>query len=131
MPTKYTLPIFMGARITFRAFAIRCARAEDAFAEIRDRQPDAARPTASERRLAQDRASLLAAEAMSDDEADRRAEEWYRREEGMHAVRLREAGDLKARYEAMIAQVVSWEPPLPLGERSFLELKWFMLDQLS
>lgn len=133
MPTGYTADIAKG--ITFRQFAMDCARAFGACITLRDEPmgvaaiPEAfavetksyvAAIAAAESRLA-DLRSMTSAEAAAAASSDNAAKL------DMHRKHQRERDELRSKYEAMLARVGAWEPPTD----DHRELKRFMADQIT
>jgi len=116
VPTSYTASIHEGEATTFREFALRCARAMMLLRGLREPVdaplPDVIVPDdLFKRRLAEVRADLAKAEALTDEDAERGAMLSYE-----HALAdVRRSNDLRAarkkRYEEMLASVEAWSPP--------------------
>lgn len=132
MPTGYTAPMYEGKNITFRDFALRCSRNMMALASMRDHGLDAEIPAKlvpddyHEKQITEWRVALLAAETMTEEEAERAASKEYADEVRRRAESRRERIDRRRRYEAMLAQVETWTPPSKEHEG----LKRFMMEQL-
>lgn len=130
MPTGYTADIANG--ITFEQYAWRCARAFGALVELRD-DPDAPIPEKFEpssyyaEPLAKREAWLAQLLAMTDEDAQVRADVAFREAVAAREERIRQRADLQQKYEAMLLQVQEWAPPTP----EHLEYKAFMLEQIS
>lgn len=133
MPTGYTADIHDGKDITFRDFALGCARAFGALIEMRDEPPGAPLPekfephTYHQEKRDEAAARLIDLAAMTDDECRTAAErEWL---DAMADKRRRDADDraLAARYNAMLAEVLAWEPPTD----EHVGMKTFMVEQLE
>jgi hypothetical protein len=130
MPTGYTAPIKDG--ITFEQYALGCARAFGALILMRDDPADAPIPERFEpsdynRKALEDaRAELARLDAMSLVDAASAAESAYVAEVDRCNERRREYIDLRNKYNAMLAQVVKWEPPTP----DHVNYKQFMIDQI-
>lgn len=132
MPTGYTAAIADG--IDFPTFAMDCARAFGACVTLRDepgggdRIPESFEPDGyyqeSIDRVHDKMAELV---SMSSAEADSRAEQEWKDEEAQRIKRLQEKADLRAKYEAMLAEAESWVPPTP----EHVRLKQFMIDQIN
>jgi hypothetical protein len=131
MPTGYTEAISKG--ITFEKFALSCARAFGALVTMRDEPADAPIPEEfkpsdySEKQLAlaTDRVDEL--KAMKDAECARLAKADYEKQVQYHKEGISKDAALKAKYEAMLAEVEAWTPPSPDHEG----LKKFMRDQIA
>ena len=131
MPTGYTADIQKG--ITFRQFALGCARAFGACITLRDEPagtpiPDEFTPDryfveALDRakarlydleRMTPDQIAAAAAEEYDDAVADREEDIAYR-------------AALRQKYDAMLVQVEAWQPPTPEHEN----FKTFMREQIA
>jgi len=130
MPTGYTAPIKDG--ISFRDYALNCARAFGALVTMRDEPSDAPIPEkfepsnwhAEQLQIASDRLAQL--RLMSPAECEAAAVADYNAAMEERAKRMRENDELRAKYEAMLAQVVAWQAPT----RDHVEYKAFMEKQL-
>lgn len=131
MPTGYTANIANG--ITFEQFVMDCARAFGACITLRDEAAGGdkipnefkADPYHMEQRdLAHRR--LYELEAMSDVECDIAARAEWEKEEESRKQQIKKQLELKAKYEAMLAQVDNWIPPT----LDHNELKQFMRKQI-
>lgn len=131
MPTGYTADIAKG--ITFGKFAMQCARNFGACIDLRDEPWDAPIPEKFEpsdyytERIAETKAELARLTAMSD--ADARSAAYAEFAEATEAFnrRKQERTELRAKYEAMLAQARAWEPPTS----DHRGLKDFMLEQIT
>ena len=132
MPTGYTAPIYEGKDITFREFALRCSRNMMTLASMRDHGLDAEIPAKlvpddyHEKQITEWHAALVAAESMTDEEAERAASKEYADEVRRRAESIAERAERRRRCEAMLARVETWAPPSKEHEG----LKSFMLEQL-
>lgn len=132
MPTGYTAPLYEGKDLTFREFALRCARGMGALMSMRDHSLDAEIPEKlvpddyGENRINEWKAALAAAEAMTDTESERAAAEEHDADVRRRDESAKERRALRDRCERMIAQVEEWTPPTP----DHVNLKKFMLAQL-
>ena len=143
MPTGYTAPVESGEITDLRPFVLRCARAFGALVMFRDHPVDSGvdwdhveeqiRKDA-EATIKWNRERLQEAErrrdrldTMTDDEIhaeirkdrDRAVQYWIEQE--------RQKAEENAKYDAMLAKVLQWEPPTP----DHTNLKKFMVDQLT
>lgn len=116
MPTGYTHDIKDG--ISFKTFALNCARAFGACVELRDAPsgsahiPEAFEPSDYHLKAAEKaRGDLAALEAMTTAELERGAAKTYDDAETNRVMRLREIAEQRAAYEAMLAKVRAWSPP--------------------
>lgn len=130
MPTGYTAAIAGG--ITFREYALGCARAFGALIMMRDEPQDAPIPErfepsdwhADELQNASER--LVRLRLMSPAEAAVAAKQEYDEAVAHDNKYAQERAALRAKYEAMLGQVLAWQPPTP----DHVELKTFMEQQL-
>lgn len=131
MPTGYTAAIKDG--ITFKQYALSCARAFGALILMRDESHDAPIPERFEptdyhlNALTDARADLFRLEQMSDDEAEQEASRVY--QEGLTRTEkyIAEANELRVKYEAMLIQARSYRPPT-LDHKSYAA---FMVEQIE
>ena len=132
MPTGYTAPIYEGKDITFREFAMRCARGINYLSMMRDHGLDAELPEKlmpsdhHEERIERAKAEIERIQAMTSADADHAAAWEYeqarrRMSDGLHEMNAR-----RNRLQAMLVKADAWTPPTPAHE----VLKEFMLDQL-
>jgi hypothetical protein len=131
MPTGYTAAIDDG--IDFKGFALLCARAFGATILMRDDPLDAPIPdefattdyhpkaveAAKARKFDLERMSLKQVKAAAETANHETAEYWRRANDRRTA--------LRAKYEAMLAQVEAWTPPTPDHEG----MKKFMREQIE
>lgn len=130
MPTGYTADIAKG--ITFKEYALNCARAFSALILMRDEPSDAPIPerfepsnwNANELQNVSER--LVQLRLMSPAEFDTAAETAYTEAVEEQNRRIKECNELRAKYEAMLAQVVAWQAPT----REHVEYKAFMENQI-
>lgn len=130
MPTGYTAPIADG--ITFKQYALNCARAFGALIMMRDDPADAEIPErfepspwhAEQLQIAADKLAGLRLANTAECEAAALAS--YNKAMADRAERMREKNELQAKYEAMLAQVVAWQAPTP----DHVEYKAFMEKQI-
>jgi hypothetical protein len=130
MPTGYTAEIKDG--ITFEQFVMRCSRAMGALVMMRDDPMDAPIPERFEpsdyhaKKLAEAQKNLAWYTNMADSEAEREAEKEFNAQCEQHEKRLQDANELRNKYNAMLAQVLQWQPPSHDHEG----FKEFMLKQI-
>jgi hypothetical protein len=130
MPTGYTADIAKG--ITFEQYALACARAFGALILMRDDPSDAPIPERFEpsdysvKALAEAKAELTHLDAMSVTETAAAADAEYAAETERCSQRRAEYTELRNKYNAMLAQVVQWEPPTP----DHVKYKEFMVEQI-
>ncbi len=131
MPTGYTAAIANG--ITFRQYAMDCAKAFGALITMRDEPANAEIPekfepskyhidkiTAAENELKELR-------AMDDSEAEKRARLEFEQELESHQKYVNDKSELKDKYLAMLKQVKIWQPPTS----EHVEYKNFMIQQIE
>lgn len=133
MPSGITSEIYSGEKpVTFKDFALRCARSFGALIEMRDEPMDAKIPDEfapsdhHEQALKRCKAELAMVTSMTESEADFEASLVFDRAMNDYRNRLSEVSALKKRYENMLAQVDAWQPPTS----DHIELKRFMQNQL-
>lgn len=130
MPTGYTAAISDG--ITFKEYAMSCARAFGALIEMRD-SPDAEIPeefnpsTYNLERLQDARQELTSLERMTMVEANLNAQYEHTASERHHTKRLEEIKDLRCRYEAMLTECKKYVPPT----QDHAEFRMFMIRQIE
>jgi hypothetical protein len=130
MPTGYTADIAKG--ITFEQYALNCARAFGALILMRDDPSSTPIPERFEpsdyhiKAMASAKEDLARYDAMSRDDANAAAVEDYLAEVDRHEKRITEATELRNKYNAMLAQVVQWQPPTA----DHVKYKEFMIEQL-
>lgn len=130
MSTGYTAAIEKG--ISLRQFILSCARAMGACIMQRDdpsdELPKKREPTDyHSKKIAEAEATLAEIKAMSDDAAYTKATEEYKRELESIESSIRGKNELKGKYESMLAQVRSWNPP----SSEHRGLKDFMTSQIT
>jgi Rod binding domain-containing protein len=133
MPTGYTSDIYAGRDITFRDFALGCARAFGALVTMRDDAKDAPIPsefpedTYHRDAMGRAAAALIDLDSLSPEACDTKAKAEYVRR--LRDWRKSEAdrAALRARYEAMLDEVLAWEPPT----EEHVGLKSLMVEQLE
>lgn len=134
MPTGYTASVQDGTVTEFREFALQCARAFGALVLMRDDPVDAPIPDSftadtsyHDDRIDEAKAELLRIETMTDADcyaaARAEREQWWADFEE----RKRKRDEARDRYEAMLSEVRSWEPPT----EEHRGLKDFMAKQLT
>lgn len=132
MPTGYTHNVGEGKLTEFPAFAMQCARAFGAMISMRDDPADAPIPDSFEAsdyygdRIVERQAELDRLRTMSPAEIAAAAAEALEDARATHEGYIAERRQTRARYEAMLAKVLEWEPPTP----DHIGLKDFMSDQL-
>lgn len=132
MPTGFTADIKDG--ISFKTFAMNCARAFGACMTLRDEAgggemiPDTIEPsTWHGNQAANDRTALADLEVMTPAQLDRAALDDFDKAETYRVGRLQEDDAQQAAYAAMLAKVNAWTPPTPDHER----MKEFMAEQIT
>lgn len=131
MPTGYTAAIKDG--ITFKQFAMTCARAMGALIMMRDEPsgaeiPAAFPPSTHHRdQLARLRDELGNLRAMTVAEIEKAADASYVTSIESHQKRVLERDELRAKYQKMLGDVNAWQAPTP-GHEDF---KKFMVEQIT
>ena len=131
MPTGYTANISKG--VSFRQFALDCARAFGACIDLRDSPADAAIPDVFEpsdyhqKALASARERLAEVSGMTATDAVKAAAKAWDDAETRRTVQLAEIADQRSKYEAMLAHAKAWVPPTS----DHVEMKRFMLQQIE
>lgn len=131
MPTGYTADIAKG--ITFKEYALSCARNFGALILMRDETKDAPIPDAFEPsdyhsnalKKAEDRIREL--RLMSSDEVAKAAITDHHAQVERHREAIAEKAQLKGKYQAMLDQVKAYTPPSPDHEN----FKKFMVSQIE
>jgi hypothetical protein len=131
MTTGYTHDVADGKLTDFRTFALQCARAFGATIMQRDEALDVPpRPQKVdeyyERSVREAKQELARYNTMSLTTAEQEARLEYERLLATQAEYKAEKDVKRARYEAMLAEVLAWEPPT----KDHRELKKFMEEQL-
>lgn len=118
MPTGYTADIKDG--ISFKTYAMNCARAFCACVELRDepgggeRIPDQFAPSDYHAKAAQEaRDELAALLALTPAQRERSAAKAWDDSETARLTRLEDKRKQREAYEAMLAKVNAWTPPTP------------------
>lgn len=131
MPTGYTAAIKDG--ISFNDFVWGCARAFGALVMLRDNPSDMPIPEkfepssyhADALRKAQE--DLTWYRQMPLSEAGREAKKDFDERCAAHQKTITDANALRAKYESMLKQIETWEPPT----EDHVTLKLFMIEQIS
>lgn len=116
MPTGYTADIKDG--ISFKTYALNCARAFGACVELRDEPgggekiPDEFKPSDYHAKAGQKaRDELVALLVMTPDQRERRAAKAWDDAETARLMRLEDKRKQREAYEATLAKVKAWTPP--------------------
>lgn len=130
MPTGYTYKIKDG--ISFKDFALDCARAFGALAHMRENQdapiPDEIIPSEYHKTaLEKANAELIRFQSMTLEAAENLCQLQYDAEVKRIAAANKEDADLKIKYESMLSEVEKWEPPI----EGLIGLKKFMIEQIK
>jgi hypothetical protein len=131
MPTGYTSDISKG--ISFKKFALTCARAFGALYSMRDEPMDADIPVKFEVEkfyydwVEDGKRDVLRIESMTEKECRVAAKADYDKEIRYRENAIAEANALRMKYEIMLAEAYSWIPP----SRDHMELKDFMIKQIK
>jgi hypothetical protein len=132
MPTGYTAGVADGKITAFQTFALQCARAFGATILMRDDPMDAPIPESFEPsafyagELAKAQDELARLRSLTPDEAARARDDAHAEAVASWIRRVAERTETRNRYNAMLAEVVKWEPPTT----EHVALKEFMLQQL-
>lgn len=126
MPTGYTAAIADG--ITFNQFVMGCARAMGACIMMRDDPSDAEIPEEFQpddyysEAVERTRVEIADIQAMTTEEADLQAAADYSNNLTEKETAIKEADELRAKYERMLEQVKAWNPPTPdhIGFKDFM-----------
>ena len=130
MPTGYTADIAKG--ITFEEYAMSCARAFGALITMRDDPADAPIPEAFEpsshyaNEISTATAELARLRALPYEQCVAERDSAFQHKQESHERRRAERIELRAKYEAMLAQAVAWKAPTP----EHVEYKKFMESQI-
>jgi len=131
MPTGYTAEIQKG--ITFKQFALTCARAFGACIEMRDDPFDAPIPDKFEpsdydvKALKKAEDELRLYSKMSPEYAQTLATEDYRKEVARLKKALKDVKEIIRKYQDMLDQVREWVPPTA----EHIGMKDFMIEQIE
>jgi len=131
MPTGYTAPIADG--ITFKEYAMGCARAFGALIMMRDEPQNAEIPEAFEastyHKDAIEKASMELKELLAMDHATAaaKAKEAHKKHIDYHTEAIAKNEALAVKYKAMLAAVEAYESPSPDHDN----FKKFMADQIT
>lgn len=130
MPTGYTAAIAEG--ITFRQYAMSCARAFGALIDMRDEPSNAEIPeefkasTYHAEAIASARKELASLDGITAEEAAEKAKASHAATIARHTEAIEDANALRAKYEAMLADVDKYDSPSPDHDN----LKKFMAEQI-
>lgn len=131
MPTGYTADVQKG--ITFKQFAMNCARAMGALVMMRDEPsgaeiPEAFPPSTYNRdQLPRLRDELGKLRAMNVAEIEAAAADDFKKQTASYQERMQQREDLRVKYQAILDEVNAWTPPTPEHEG----FKQFMQEQLT
>lgn len=131
MPTGYTADIANG--ITFREYALRCARNFGALIMMRDEPQDAPIPDKFDPsayhadELSKSQKELIKLKAMSAKELTSAAQAEFKEESKRYTERLTQCRALRQKYEAMLVQAHAYVAPSPDHQ----EYRSFMISQIE
>lgn len=131
MPTGYTAAIEKG--ITFKQFALDCARAFGALIAMRDEPadaviPDEFQPSDYNQRCLDNAMKLMSElKRMSLKQCAEQAKTDFESQTKHHLEGISKGQKLLKKYEAMLEEVNDWEPP----SKDHEELKKFMAEQIQ
>jgi hypothetical protein len=131
MPTGYTSEIYDGKEVSFKDFALRCARNFGALITMRDEPLSSEIPEFSASdfykvKLEKARAELDRISTFTDDEWECEARSDYNHQQESNQKHIAKIENLKERYNAMLVLAEQWDPPTP----EHTGLKKFMCEQL-
>lgn len=131
MPSGYTADIAKG--ITFKQYAMNCARAFGACIDMRDDPsdtpiPDEFKPSDyHSKRMVESHAKIAKLKSMTVAECKSEAKSEYEETLRYHKDAIKKDVALKRKYEAMLVDVEKWSPPTKEHEG----LKKFMREQIE
>lgn len=132
MPTGYTSDIRKG--ISFKQFALQCARNFGACVSLRDESMDAPIPEEfkpdteyHDKSIAEAESKIKGIEGMSEEEVTIRVRTEFEAAIDGAREHIRESNELRQKYQDMIDQVEAWTPPT----KDHVNMKDFMLEQLQ
>ncbi len=115
MPTGYTCNIEKG--ITFKEYALGCARAFGAFACLRDEPNNIELPDGfpldsyHSRELPKAKRELAKYQKMTVKEAAKEAKQFYDKQVADAKAGIKKTAELKAKYEKMLSKIIFYAPP--------------------
>jgi hypothetical protein len=130
MPTGYTADIEKG--ISFKQYALSCARAFGACIEMRDDPADKPIPEKfeasdyHEKQLAEANKKIVKLKAMTLEACQKESKAEYEKAVEHHKAGIKKDAALKSKYEAMLAEVEAWVSPSAEHD----EFKNFMREQI-
>ncbi|MFC1682041.1 hypothetical protein ACFL0X_00300 [Nanoarchaeota archaeon] len=133
MPTGITTMINSEEDVSFKDFALRCARSMSALISMRDEPIDAKIPTEFKHssyhkdEFAEACKEFYGAMVMRNDEAERLAEKSYVKELEYYAQSEDDGRKLAVKYGKMLAKVANWQSPSPEHDN----YRKFMISQLE
>lgn len=135
MPSGYTQIVAENDNVSFKDFALRCARNFGALVTMRDVRLDAPIPERFEPsdfykniyEEAKAKYDDFLANPPSEEEIDKKYAEYVAKEKKNEEDERKSRAIQRKRYEAMLAKVRKWEPPTSEHEN----LKEFMIRQLE
>jgi hypothetical protein len=131
MPTGYTAPIKDG--ITFKQFALQCARAFGACIMMRDEPsnaeiPDEFKPdNYAHNAMLEAQKRMDKVKKMTDAQCAKESKKEYSQAAKYHNDKIKEDAELEVKYETMLAEVEKWTPPTPDHQG----MKKFMREQIT
>ncbi|MEK4427731.1 hypothetical protein MHB54_00575 [Paenibacillus sp. FSL M7-0802] len=132
MPTGYTSAIYEGEEVGVSEYILKCARAFGATISMRDKPLDKEitefKPsTYNLDSISRAEKRLNEIEAMTIDEANKRADEAYQSSLSDYHETLNKKRCLRSRYESLLQKVKEWIPPT----EEHIKLKEFSIEQLT
>lgn len=130
MPTGYTNIISKG--VSFRQFALQCARAFGACVHQRDEDGDSPPREREvshyhEKELEKSKAELVRLRSLTAGEIEAECSAKFVQDLAQYYSSLKKNSSLKVKYETMLAEVVAWNPPTAEHEG----MKKFMVEQIT
>lgn len=133
--TEYTKIVAENDNVSFKDFALRCARNFKALIDMRDKPLDAPIPERFEvpeyyrknYEMAKAEYEKFIANHPTDEQMEKRYNEYVAKETEIVKKENKEKRIIRARYEVMLAKVRKWMPPTDEHE----SLKIFMIQQLE
>lgn len=133
MPTAYTCNLIKEEELSFKDFALKCARAFGACIDMRDEPTDAPIPeefkqsTYYKEKLNHAKEELELFKKMTDEDFKSKAEENFKAELKYYEDEINKNNFTLKRYKTMLNKVKDWVPPTTEHEG----LKNFMIDQIT
>lgn len=132
MPTGYTSDIYDGKLVTGSEFILKCARNFGALITMRDEPRDAEIPIFKVsnwylERVEEAKKNLEKYKKMPVEEAEKMANESYRKAVESNSRIIKEKNEKRSRYMKVLSEVKQWSPPT----EEHIKLKEFAIGQLE